>query len=339
MRGVDLDTFRFDFDLTFAVLLMHPDGTVYHRYAGRDSSSPMAWLSMPSLIRTLRRGLATHEAYQASGARREATSPRTLDDIPAWQRKVAERERQQKPIACYHCHFVPDAERVQLQDEGRWSPDLIWRWPAPARAGVLLDKDEQERVVGVLPDSPAAAAGLEPGDRLLTLGDQRVVAQGDVSWVLEQTPWEGGALPLRLARGDVEVTTELRLAPGWRRGTPRDFAWRPSKWQLRPRPGFGGRPLSAEEKRELDLPPDGFAFRVGYLVTWGEDPRYGRAAKRAGIRKGDVVVRVGEADLDGPAHFHAWWRLTRTPGDRVQIDLLRSGKRRTVELEVLSDPE
>ena len=66
---------------------------------------------------------------------------------------------------------------------------------------------------------------------------------------------------------------------------------------------------------------------------------FGRAAKRAGIRKGDVILRVGDAELEGPQHFHAWWRLTREPGERVAIELLRGDRRRTVELTVLPDPQ
>ena len=37
MRGIDLDTFRFNYDLTLAVFAMNADGTVYTTYAGRDA--------------------------------------------------------------------------------------------------------------------------------------------------------------------------------------------------------------------------------------------------------------------------------------------------------------
>ena len=32
MAGVDLALYRFDYDLTFAALLMNADGTIYHTY-------------------------------------------------------------------------------------------------------------------------------------------------------------------------------------------------------------------------------------------------------------------------------------------------------------------
>ena len=189
--------------------------------------------------------------------------------------------------------------------------------------------------MSVREDSPAARAGLKAGDQLDRLDGQRVLSHMDVSWVLERTAKKGADLPLRVIRNGKARDTILKLADGWRRGTPLQFAWRPSKWRLQPRPGFGGRDLGEKEKRALGLAPDAFAFKVGYVVTWGPMPRYGRKARQAGIRKGDVVVRVGDAELTGSQHFHAWWRLTRKPGETVEIETMRGGKRRTLTLKVI----
>ena len=48
MAGVDLSMFRFDFDLTFAVLLMNADGTIYHTFAGRDWTHADSHLDRPA---------------------------------------------------------------------------------------------------------------------------------------------------------------------------------------------------------------------------------------------------------------------------------------------------
>ena len=61
MRGVDLARWPFDFDLTFAMLAVHPDGTVYHRYGGRDWRGADRWLTRASLEAFLRAGLARHD--------------------------------------------------------------------------------------------------------------------------------------------------------------------------------------------------------------------------------------------------------------------------------------
>ena len=131
----------------------------------------------------------------------------------------------------------------------------------------------------------------------------------------------------------------MACAPGWRVGTARSFAWRPSKWQLRPRPGFGGRPLNAKQKRAGGLDPKRFGLRVTYLVTWGREPKYGRNARKAGVRKGDLVgefsVKGQPVDLSGQDHLHAWWRLDLEPGDVVQAVRVRKGKRATIAIPVI----
>jgi len=66
MTGVDLSVYRFDYDLTFAALLMNADGTIYHTLGGRDASSAMSQLAMPSFVRVLRETLEDHRVYSKS---------------------------------------------------------------------------------------------------------------------------------------------------------------------------------------------------------------------------------------------------------------------------------
>jgi predicted metalloprotease with PDZ domain len=338
LMGVDLGTYRFDTNLTFAVLLMNADGTVYHRYGGRDWRSADSSLSLASYARVLRDGLKTHESYLEAPAPPEVKTW-TLDDVEVWAEKVAQRKRQKKPIDCYHCHHVFDAQLRQGRRDGTWQRSKIWSWPPPSRVGLTLDRDAQDEVTAVAPGSAAERAGLKAGDRLIQVGEQRILSHADLTWALESAAPEGTKLAVLYRRGFGEERTTLILEDGWRVGTPLEFSWRPAKWQLRPRPGFGGPDLAAAQKAKLGLTADGLAFRVNYLVTWGEEPRYGREAKRAGIRKGDVVVGVavgGEAaELKTAQHLHAWWRLTREPGDAVEVTVLRKGKRQTLTLKVL----
>lgn len=335
LRGVDLERYSFDFDLTFAALVAHPAGPVLHRYGGRDHHSADARLTMTSFVRFLE---AAHARYAAHVVE-ERVPPRpsrTLDDIPVWRDKMAKRPQ---PLACYHCHYVFDAEREQRRAEGTWSRELIWRWPTPERVGITLDTEDLGRVRALRPGSPAALAGLALGDRLLSAGGQPILTALDLSFVLEGSPRGAGKLPLRYARSGAERSALLDLPAGWKEGTPLEFAWRPSKWQLSPRPGFGGPPLSAEERTQLGLPAKGLAFRVNYIVDWGGAPdrRYGAAARKAGVRKGDVVVGVAGVELEGPEHLHSWWRLTRKAGDVVVLRVLRPGiaDAQELKLEVL----
>ena len=130
-----------------------------------------------------------------------------------------------------------DAQREQHLADGTWRRERIWRWPPPGRLGLDLDDDEQEVVRRVQTDSPAHAAGLRSGDRLTSLDGQRILSRLDVSWVLEQSGAGARALEVVYERSGQERRARLRLVRGWKEGTPLSFSWRPSKWQLRPRPG------------------------------------------------------------------------------------------------------
>lgn len=166
-----------------------------------------------------------------------------------------------------------------------------------------------------------------------------MLSWSDVSWALERArraSRDGASLPLAYTREGARHDRALELAAGWERGDALTLSWRPSKWQLVPGPGFGGPALSPAEKRAVGLAPDAFAIRVNYLVTWGHEARFGHAAQRAGVRKGDVVLGVnGERAFASHDHLQAWWRLSLRPGDVARVELLRDGERRTVELPVL----
>jgi hypothetical protein len=307
---------------------MHSDGHVYHRYGGRDERGPGVWLSEASLERVLGATLAEHEAYSAKPAPPEHRAPLRIDEVPAF--------RKRDKGECIHCHNVFPALYEEERAAGSWSEDDRWVYPPPGRIGIDLDRDEQRRVVAVAPGSPAAAAGLAAGDVLLRAGAQVLLTSSDLSQVLHDLGPGPATLVLQVERDGEPRELTLELAPGWKRGTPLEFSWRPFKWAFMPAPGFGGRALGADEKRALGLDPGAFAFRVTYLETWGDAQRFGEAATRAGLRKGDVFLASdGKRDFASVDHFHAWWRLTRTSGAHVELEILRDGERRTLDLEVL----
>ena len=328
LRGVDLARTPFDFDLTFAALLMHPDGHVYHRYGGRDERGADVWLSEASLERVLAQTLVEHEAYRAAPAPPERKPPLRLEAVPAFQK----RDKGE----CIHCDSVFQALYEERRAAGRWSEDERWVVPPPGRIGLDLDRDEQTHVTAVRADSVAGAAGLRVGDRLVRAGAQTLATTSDLSFVMHEFDPQGGVLGLEIEREGVLCSLSLVLTPGWKRGTPLEFSWRPFKWGFTPEPGFGGERLRSEEARALGLPAETFAFRVTYLVTWGDNARYGREAERAGLRNGDVLLAAaGEHAFDSVDHFHAWWRLTRAVGEKVTVEVLREGERRSLEFEVL----
>jgi hypothetical protein len=160
---------------------------------------------------------------------------------------------------------------------------------------------------------------------------QRVRTSADVAWALHGEPADGAQVAVTYRRDGDLRDARLELADGWKECAPTEYAWRPYKWNLSPAPGFGGPVLGQKALAELGLPAGTFAFRVQYLVTWGPRAHRGRAAAAAGIRKGDVVLSfAGRRDFRSLDHFHAWVRLCLRTGQTVDIELLRSGERRTL---------
>ena len=335
MWDVDLSKYRFDFDLTLAALLMHPDGTIYRTYAGRDFEDADSHHSVDSLVLALREAKADHQAHQQRGSAPKLEKPWTIGESPAMQFAI---ERQGK-ADCVHCHTIYDMRYRDLQATNQWTADHRWLWPDPIEMGIRLDRERQSEIVEVRADSPAAAAGLEAGDVLDHIGGRRVRSFGDLQRVLEELPnVDCPDVEVQFTRPEVEgaLRASMSLPDGWKEATPEVYAWRSSKWPLTPKPGFGGEPLDPDELRDLGLPIDSFAFRVGYLVTWGDAAYTGHNAQKAGIRKNDVVHSIdGKSDFESMSHFHAWFRLTRVVGEKARVELIRGGKKKVVELAVI----
>ncbi len=329
MKGIDLSLIRFDFDLTFAILLMNADGTVYHRYGTRDPEGAEKRLSMPSLVAALKQTLEDHAAYEKAPSPPATKPGRTVESM--WV-----EARLGKEPNCFHCHMVGQAERELARAAKRWSSEEIWKFPTPDAIGLTLDVDEATRITDVASGSAAAAAGLRAGDRLVRIGDQGIRTQADVQWALDVAAEGAGPLPVRIDRDGTSSPMTLRLKAGWKRVDPYAVSWRNTLWHYLPAPGFGGPALNSEELAALGLPRDGFGFRVNHIVTWGPYPRYGQNAQKAGIQKGDIVIGAdGRKDFKSTGHFQAYYRLVKKPGSKLTLQVIRGGKALKITMDVI----
>jgi hypothetical protein len=329
MQDVDLSTFVFDYDLTLAFVMMNADGTVYHRYGSRSFQDPMDRQSMASLVAAIQAAKQTHARYSRNPSPPTLPPPRTVFDIQPWAKRAIAAKTD-----CVHCHMVHEAIREEAQARKTWKPDDIWIYPLPEQAGLTLNRDDHSLVDGIASGSPAAEAGLQRGDRLRSIAGAPVATQADVQWHLHNLPFAGGALEIGYERGGETKTASLKFAPGWKVQDPLDYSWRPYKWRLRPNPGFGGPDLRPEEKKKLGLDEKAFAMKVNYIIDWGEDADTGEHAKKAGIRKGDVLLSAnGKSDFRGGEHFQTWFRLAVKAGTMVELVVLRNGTAITLGLE------
>jgi len=329
MLGIDLNTFDFHYDLTYCTLLMNADGTIYHTYGGRDWTEPQSHLSMDALVKVLGETLADHAAYQKDPRPPKRKKTFAIEEIPHW------KSRSKKP-ECFHCHMVYEGRIRDAMSGKKFRKEDRWMWPDPIQAGLSLDRHDQTLVAKVEPGSAAAKAGIAAGDHLVRMDDAIVRTFGDVQRVLHDAPTKSTSMKIEWTRDGEEKSSTLRLGKGWKEATARVYAWRAAKWPQSPKPGFGGKALDAGQKKNLGIPETDFAFRIGYLVTWGDNAYTGRNAAQAGLRKGDVIVSVaGKKDFDTEQHFQAWFRLTQKIGTKVDVVRIRNGKRETVQLKVI----
>jgi serine protease Do len=312
MRGVNLNVLTFDYDLTWATLVIDADQRVYARYGSREDTRAEGQLSLAGLKHTLRKALA---AYR-SGAKPPLPPnepPRTVEQYPAAERL--------KSDACIHCHQVYDFRRDQLRTEGKWSRDDIWVHPPPKNIGLTLDVDQGDRVTAVAAGSPADRAGLKPGDVLQRLNGQPVSSFADVRHALHLAPKVGTARVV-WQRDGKEQSGMLELRDGWRES---DIFWRESMWGLAPSACVYGENLPQEERHKLGLSDKRLAFRQGQFVP--------PVARRAGIQAGDIILGLDGREMEMTMlQFNAHIRLNYKVGDTVTYELIRNGQRLKVSL-------
>ncbi len=315
MRGVDLDLFDFDYDLTWMAFFLGGDGRVLGRYGGRDADSPEGRVSLAGLRYAMAAALEAHQ--RGAGTPPPPTkAPRTAEQFAAAARLPQ--------TACIRCHQVYDLRRESLRMSGKWSLDELWVYPPPENVGLTLEVDRGDVVARVAPGSAAARLGLAKSDRLLTVGGRPVASYGDVQYALHKAPAKG-TVEVRWRRDGEERGGELALAEGWRKS---DVSWRWSLRGVEPSPWVQGDDLEPEEKKELGLPPKRLAFRQGPFVS--------APARQAGVRQNDLILGIDGKELEmTERQFALYVRLNYKVGDRVTYNILRRGRRLDVPLQLV----
>ncbi len=183
MRGVDLDLFDFDYDLTWMGFFLNADGTIYGRYGGRDAESADSRMSLAGLRNAMTAALERHHRGGIAQSEPMPRPSRAVEQYPA-ARRLPER-------ACIHCHQVYDLRRESRQAAGKWRLDEVWVYPMPENVGLTLDVDRGDSVARVAVDSPASRLGIRAGDRLRTVNRQPVASFADVQYALHRAPARG----------------------------------------------------------------------------------------------------------------------------------------------------
>jgi hypothetical protein len=314
IEGADLRLFDFDYDLTWAAFFLSADEKVYGRYGGRDAASAEGRLSLAGLRYAMRAGLDAHRRDSGERPPPRAGKPVLAEDYAA---------KLHKGRGCIHCHQVKEFRRELLRAEGRWNRDDVWVYPLPENIGLTLEVDRGDRVRAVKRGSPAARAGVLPGDTLRSINGMPVASFADAQYALHRTPARGHA-PISWEHDGQTRTAGLDLAEGWRRT---NLTWRPSMLDLLPSLSLSGDDLTAVEKQALGLSAKRLAFRQDKIVH--------SSMRAVGVRAGDIILGIDNRPLEMTAdEFLAHVRKNYLVGDRVTLNVLRDGKRLDLPLKL-----
>jgi serine protease Do len=216
------------------------------------------------------------------------------------------------------------------------------------RAKALKLREEMGvEITSVAPDSPAEKAGLKPGDAVLQYNGQRVDGIEQFRRMISETPI-GREVKMEVFRGGAVQTVIVKV--GTRRGTLTSNSFPMSAGAMTMTPIQ----IEPMEIRIPDIPRalmswrssmlgvdvegiDGqlaqyFGVKEGVLVR-SVSP--GSAAEKAGIKAGDVIVKVEDSSVTNPADLSN--RLRSFRGKSAPMVVMREHREMSLSLPVTED--
>jgi serine protease Do len=194
--------------------------------------------------------------------------------------------------------------------------------PAMAKALRLQDGSKGALVASVEPDSPAAKAGLQPGDVILALDGRKVATPRDLAIDVARVK-PGTDAKLDILRDGSASTVTVAVATMQNDRTVDRGATEPGQERV----GVALAPLTPEVRGQLDLP----ARTTGAVVA---EVQPGSPAEQAGLREGDVIVGVGGQAVGSPDEASKAIRSAAKKDHAVALRILREGRSAFVAIDM-----
>lgn len=173
------------------------------------------------------------------------------------------------------------------------------------------------QVQAVVPDGPAAEAGVQPGDLITALDGSPVYSPNRLKWLIRDNQ-PGQTVTLELIRNGEQTSVQVDPQP---LGAPPARGPMGGSGQGMPFLGIRMQPLTGALRERMQAPPQG-----GVLVA--EIKPDGPAAE-AGLQAGDVILRIDRRRIGGIQDVYRALNFF-DPGDQVEIELQRDGQRQTL---------
>jgi hypothetical protein len=308
MDDVDINLFRCDYDLTFSQFFLNAQGHIYARYGVRVDGDGEKMQSLEGIRDAMRKALEIHK--------KEATKAPAAWKPVETQDLVSFKKDPRRPGGCLHCHHAGYYVRKEEYAIGRITKETVWAFPPPQNIGLEMDIDKNTIVKGAT--GAAEKAGIQAGDRVVSVDGQRSVTPADIVWALNG--FKSGPLKVVVEREGKNLTKTVDLKGfDWRKT---DISWRDSWWDSGPDIGITGEDLADDEAKKLGIGgSDPIAVRVTKLRPKG-------AAEMSGVQVDDIIVNVdGKTSGLGAIEILMHVRLTRKQGDSMPLVVQRGNQK------------
>jgi serine protease Do len=322
---LDLSLFQFDFGLSWSVLFMNSDKTIYGRYGTRSQFDALRDVSINGFQKAMEAALDLHKGYPGNkvslagkaSVPTQFKMPEEYPTLTAFKPNVTPGVKRNNRT-CMHCHEIQSARVAQYLNAKKPVPDIeIWPFPMPDLLGFVLNPNEKATVQKVIPNTQADKAGFKEGDEIVTMEGQPIISIADVQWILHQVNEPATVhVGLKEKTGQSRSAT-LTLAAGWRRSG--NIMWRVYTRTLRP---FMGADLTATERKQLGFTENAIAIRTDDSTS-------------TGIQKDDIITQIDGKKTDLTlSQVVAYILQQKLPGEKLIVGLLRGGKPQTLEIPV-----
>ncbi|MBI3569588.1 MAG: DegQ family serine endoprotease [Gammaproteobacteria bacterium] len=173
---------------------------------------------------------------------------------------------------------------VSIQDV---TPDLAKQFGLKESRGALVSE--------IIPDSPAAAAGIQSGDIITAFNGKTVDSTSILRNTVAQTP-VGKTVKVELLRDKKTVSVEVKITEQPKDVAQADGETAQGDGKNTALAGVEVRNLTAEIARQLGLPPGA----MGVVIAGVEQ---GSAAEEAGLQEGDVIMEINRQPVRNIGDF------------------------------------
>ncbi|MCC6590359.1 MAG: PDZ domain-containing protein [Bryobacterales bacterium] len=205
-----------------------------------------------------------------------------------------------------------------------------------------LNEERGVEVTNVADGSPAEKAGLQKGDAVLEYQGQRVEGVEQFVRFVRETP-AGRNVKLLVSRNGQNQTITATVASARSRARARDLVEMSGEWPPRidvwipdtPRPSMAWRSsmLGVEAEGLEGQLAQYFGVKEGVLVR---SVIKNSAAEKAGVKAGDVIVKVDQANVDSPRELSEAVRGAKNR-KAVPLSLYRDRKEMTLTVTLDED--